>query len=122
MRQASPDISERTSVFDLGVPGEVLVDGRAIVTVGSDATSVLIIKTRRGVFAMENRCPHLAFPLTTASVRGRHLKCAFHGREYDMSSGIYRGGPKPRTRPLTTYRAWIDQDHLFLALRTRRTK
>jgi nitrite reductase/ring-hydroxylating ferredoxin subunit len=122
MRQTAPEIGERTSLFELGPPGEVLVHGRAIVTVEPNDTSVLIVQTRRGVFAIQNRCPHLGFPLDKAAVRGRHLKCAFHGREYDMSSGVCRGDPKPGTRPLTTYRAWIDQGHLFLALRSEATE
>jgi nitrite reductase/ring-hydroxylating ferredoxin subunit len=103
-------------VVDLGLAREILIDHRAIIDVGADDTSVLIIKNRRGVFAIQNRCPHLALPLTTASVRGRRLVCSFHSREYDMASGTCRGGPKPSTRPLRTYRAWIDQEHLFLAM------
>jgi nitrite reductase/ring-hydroxylating ferredoxin subunit len=122
MRLAPPELGERTTVFDLGLAREVLVDRRAIVTVGPDDTSVLIVETRRGAFAIQNRCPHMGFPLDRAAVHGQHLKCAFHGREYDMTSGVCHGGPKPGTRPLTTYRAWIDQDHLFLALQTEATE
>jgi nitrite reductase/ring-hydroxylating ferredoxin subunit len=117
VKQAAPDHGARTTVYDLGVATEVLIDGRAIMTVGPDGTSVLIIQTRRGVFAMQNRCPHRGFGLDGArAVRGRYLRCIFHGQEYDMRSGSCRGGPNPRTRPLPTYHAWIDQDHLFLAL------
>jgi nitrite reductase/ring-hydroxylating ferredoxin subunit len=115
MTQSSPSVDARTIVIDLGLADEVLIRGRAVVSVGSD-TSVLIIKTRRGVFAVQNRCPHLGLPLSSASVRRRNLRCDLHGREYDMRSGACRGGPRPRTRPLPTYLAWIRQDHLFLAL------
>jgi nitrite reductase/ring-hydroxylating ferredoxin subunit len=110
------DIGERATVFDLGRATDVLVDGRAVVTVGPDGTSVLIVETRRGVFAMQNRCPHLGLRLDTAAVRGRRIKCAFHGREYDMRSGACHGSPKPRSHPLATHRAWIHQGYLFLAV------
>jgi 3-phenylpropionate/trans-cinnamate dioxygenase ferredoxin component len=116
MRQASPDIGEGTTVFDLGLAREVLINGRVTLTVGPKDTSVLIIRTRRGVFAMQNRCPHAGIPLDSAVVRRRYIKCVVHGRTYDMTSGVCRNGP--RTRPLLTYRAWIHHGHLFLALRT----
>lgn len=73
MSQASSDMGERTPVFDLGPAQEVLVNGRAVVTVGAEDTSVLIVATRRGVFAMQNRCPHLGLPLNRAAMRGRHV-------------------------------------------------
>jgi nitrite reductase/ring-hydroxylating ferredoxin subunit len=116
--KAAPDVSEGTNVFDLGLAREVLVDGRAIVAAGPNDASVLIVATRRGVLAMQNSCPHLGLPLDRASFHRRYLTCAFHGREYDVKSGACRGGGhKPATPPLLMHRAWIDQDHLFLALR-----
>jgi nitrite reductase/ring-hydroxylating ferredoxin subunit len=119
MNPATPDRRTRTTVHDIGLASDVLTDGRAVVTLGPDATSVLIIQTRRGVFAMQNRCPHLGFSLdTVAAVRGRYVKCALHGREYDMTSGTCRRGLHPRTPRLPTYRAWIHHDHLFIALPT----
>ena len=116
MSQTPPDLGERTTVFDLGLAREVLRGDRAIVNAGPDAVSVLIVATRRGVFAMQNRCPHLGLPLDAAAVRGRNLRCTFHGHEYEMTSGVCRGGPNPRSRSLRTYSAWIDQGHLFLDL------
>jgi 3-phenylpropionate/trans-cinnamate dioxygenase ferredoxin subunit len=118
MRQASPDIGQGTTVLDLGRAREVFGDGRAIVAVGPEGTPVLIVETRRGVFAMENRCPHAGPPLDNAAIRRRYIKCAVHGLEYDMTSGVCRTGRKPRSRPLLTYRAWVEQGHLFLALPT----
>jgi nitrite reductase/ring-hydroxylating ferredoxin subunit len=115
MRQAALKVSKRSTVLDLGVAEEVLVGGRAVVRVGQD-NPVLIVKTRRGVFAVNNRCPHLALPLTSASVRRTLLKCPFHGREFDMASGAGRGALRSRTERLRTYRAWVADDHLFLDL------
>jgi 3-phenylpropionate/trans-cinnamate dioxygenase ferredoxin component len=115
MKKAPPEIGEGTTVFDLGLAREVLADGRVTLTVGPKDAPVLIIKNRRGVFAMQNRCPHAGIPLDSAAVRRRHIKCVAHGRKYDMTSGVCRNGPG--TRPLLTYRVWIHQGHLFLALR-----
>jgi 3-phenylpropionate/trans-cinnamate dioxygenase ferredoxin component len=118
MRQGSPDFGEEATVLDLGLARELFIDGRAIVTVEPEGTPVLIIKTRRGVFAMENRCPHAGYPLDNAAVRRRHIKCRVHGLKYDMTSGVCRSGPGSRTGPLSTYCVWVHQGHLFLAWRT----
>jgi nitrite reductase/ring-hydroxylating ferredoxin subunit len=115
IKQSSPFARGPTDVLDLGLAEEILVGGRAVVRLRS-GVSVLIISTRRGVFAVQNRCPHRSLPLTSAPVRRGNLRCPFHGREYDLTSGACRGGPRPRTDPLTTYRVWIEQDRLFLVV------
>jgi nitrite reductase/ring-hydroxylating ferredoxin subunit len=115
MRNTADELVAPGQVVDLGSAREVLAGGRAVVTAGV-ATSVLIIQTRRGVFAMQNQCPHRGMPLATASTRRGRIKCAFHGREYDMTSGACRAHTQPTGRPLRTYHVWIEHDHLFLAL------
>ncbi|NKQ51545.1 Rieske (2Fe-2S) protein [Amycolatopsis sp. K13G38] len=102
------------TVFDLGRADEVLAGGRARVTLGPDETPVLIVRTWRGVFAMRNSCPHRARPLDEATVRGRLVRCPFHGREYDLRGGRCRSAP--REPGLRVYRAWIRGGRLFVAL------
>jgi nitrite reductase/ring-hydroxylating ferredoxin subunit len=115
MRHASTKVGLRTKALDLGLASEVLASGRTVVTVDSEV-SILIVRTRLGVFAMENRCPHARFSLADARVRRRTILCARHGREYDLTSGAQRGPLGQRTLPLRTFRVWIDRDHLYLAV------
>lgn len=39
------------------------------------------------LYALEDRCPHAGAPLSNGSVVDGRLVCAWHGREYELSSG-----------------------------------
>src|SRR5215472_13453140 len=100
--RSKPD--DDTAVFDLGPVEDTFSGGRALVTVGPDELPVLIVRTRRGFFAMENLCPHQQRRLDDAVVRGRRIRCAFHAREYDLTTGACRS---PRSGPrLRVFRCW----------------
>jgi nitrite reductase/ring-hydroxylating ferredoxin subunit len=114
MRRSPPELADRIDEVDLGPVDEVLRDDRAVVTIGSNDTSLLIIRTRRGVFAMRNECPHMGLPLADATVRRGDLTCAHHGYRYDLTSGRCRSREGWRTLPLHTYRAWIESGHVFV--------
>lgn len=104
--------------IDLGPAAELLADGRAQVRIWPGGPGILVVKTRRGVFAMEDQCPHLGSPLADAAVRGRRIRCAAHGREYDMVSGACRSG---RSGRLLTYPCWVEHGHVFVAVPAGRT-
>jgi len=70
---------------DAGPADRILEDGR--VTAQVDGVDVLVVRTRRGIFAVENRCPHTGRPLTDAFVSGSKLTCMGHQRRYDLASG-----------------------------------
>jgi nitrite reductase/ring-hydroxylating ferredoxin subunit len=115
--QRPPDAapSPEWPVVDLGPADEILSTGRAVVTVGPDSASVLVIRTRHGVFATASRCPHMAMPLQDARVRGRHLTCRHHRRRYDLVSGACRNHGLEHEPGLATYRTWIENNRLFLS-------
>lgn len=98
-------------VVDLGIAEQMLAAGRAVVMIGSIG-EVLIVRTRRGVFAMRNECPHTGRMLSDADVRGTTLRCRGHGRTYSMTacpaSGAVRG------RDLRLLSAWIEDGHLLV--------
>jgi 3-phenylpropionate/trans-cinnamate dioxygenase ferredoxin subunit len=95
---------------------ELLTKGRTITDLGQ--TEVLVVRTRRGIFAVENRCPHLGRALTDADVCGRKLICSGHGRQYDLKSGKPAGAPGYCARPLQTFEITIVDDRLWLSRRT----
>jgi len=110
---------ERAGVLDLGPVDDALSGGRAVITIEPDQPLVLVIRTRKGVFAVQNRCPHLGLALDDATVRGHKLTCAHHGRRYDIRSGTCLSAgtsPRARMRVLVTYRAWIQNGHVFIGL------
>jgi nitrite reductase/ring-hydroxylating ferredoxin subunit len=101
--------------MDLGPAHDVLANGRAVVAVGTRKVEVLIVRTRKGIFAIDNRCPHAGHPLEKGAARRTSIRCPAHGREYDMTSGLCR--TRPRSRPLIIYPVWLDNDgHVRLAV------
>jgi nitrite reductase/ring-hydroxylating ferredoxin subunit len=98
---------------DAGPADRILEEGRVIVQV--DGVEVLVVRTRRGVFAVENLCPHAGRHLTDAAVSGSRVTCAGHHRRYDLASG------RPVTRAVVpgagirVFDAWIAGGRLWLA-------
>lgn len=65
---------------------EVPTDSRKVVDVGE--YKVLVIHTGDKYFAVENRCPHMHFPLKNGKVTEDHgIVCPFHHSAFDLESG-----------------------------------
>jgi len=66
-----------------GTPKAVRVEGR----------SIALFQHQGNVFATDNQCPHMGYPLTRGRVRNGVLTCDWHGWSYDMSGGgCFTGG------------------------------
>jgi nitrite reductase/ring-hydroxylating ferredoxin subunit len=48
---------------------------------------VLVIYDRGRVFALDNRCPHMGFPLERGSIEDGILTCHWHHARFDLESG-----------------------------------
>ena len=48
---------------------------------------ILVIYDRGRVFALDNRCPHMGFPLERGSVEDGILTCHWHHARFDLDSG-----------------------------------
>ena len=48
---------------------------------------ILIVYDRGRVFALDNRCPHMGFPLDRGSVEDGILTCHWHHARFDLESG-----------------------------------
>jgi nitrite reductase/ring-hydroxylating ferredoxin subunit len=48
---------------------------------------ILVIHDRGRVFALDNRCPHMGFPLERGSVEDGILTCHWHHARFDLESG-----------------------------------
>jgi nitrite reductase/ring-hydroxylating ferredoxin subunit len=93
---------------------------RVVLRVERDGVLVeelLLLRVRRGVVAVVNRCPHLGRPLDDARVRGGALRCWGHGRSYSLRTGRavgtlnVVGAARLRRVP-----AWTDDGQLLLDL------
>ena len=48
---------------------------------------ILVVHDRGRVFALDNRCPHMGFPLDRGSVEDGILTCHWHHAQFDLESG-----------------------------------
>ena len=48
---------------------------------------LLVVYDEERVFALDNRCPHLGFPLHRGSVKDNVLTCHWHHARFDVASG-----------------------------------
>jgi nitrite reductase/ring-hydroxylating ferredoxin subunit len=66
-----------------GTPKAVKVDGR----------SIALFQHQGSIYATDNQCPHMGYPLTRGRVRNGVLTCDWHGWSYDMrGGGCFTGG------------------------------
>jgi nitrite reductase/ring-hydroxylating ferredoxin subunit len=68
-----------------GTLEELKAKGRLVVH-GSHRP-ILVVYDRGRVFALDNRCPHMGFPLDRGSVEAGILTCHWHHARFDLESG-----------------------------------
>ncbi len=59
----------------------------ASMTVNLDGHVVALFHTPEGIFAVDNRCPHMGFPLDRGTVKDCILTCHWHHARFDLHSG-----------------------------------
>src|SRR3712207_9424930 len=59
--------------------------GRLTVNVGGHA--IVLVVADGEIFAVNNRCPHMGFPLDRGSVHDGILTCHWHHARFDLCSG-----------------------------------
>jgi nitrite reductase/ring-hydroxylating ferredoxin subunit len=67
------------SLDELKVKGRLVLHG--------NHRPILVIYDRGRVFALDNRCPHMGFPLERGSVEDGILTCHWHHARFDLESG-----------------------------------
>jgi nitrite reductase/ring-hydroxylating ferredoxin subunit len=97
---------------DAGSAQQLLAAGRMVAFLGD--IEVLVLRTRRGFFAVENHCPHVGRVLSDGAVSGRKLICAGHGHGFDLASGM-PAGPRTGRRRLRTFDATVIDGRLWLS-------
>ena len=75
-----------TAEFALaGSLAELRAKGRLVVHGGH--RPILVLYDRERIFALDNRCPHMGFPLDRGSVDDGILTCHWHHARFDLESG-----------------------------------
>lgn len=79
------------------------------VRVGDDEVALYNVNGR--IHATRDRCTHQAYPLSKGELRGKYVKCALHGWEYDVTTGEYQGNPDVRVR---CFEVRVDGDDVWV--------
>ena len=79
MDNTTLDFVRAGSLEDLRAKGRLVVHGRH--------RPVLLVQEGGQVFALDNRCPHMGFPLDRGSVEDGILTCHWHHARFELASG-----------------------------------
>src|SRR5512146_709606 len=64
---------------------EVQAAGRLAIQL--DGHSIVLFARGKEVFALDNRCPHMGFPLDRGTLQDGILTCHWHHARFDLESG-----------------------------------
>ena len=59
---------------------------------------ILVARLDDGFYAVNDRCPHAASPLSTGRIRRGTIMCPLHGARFDLATGVCIGGAYPALR------------------------
>ncbi len=79
MDTATPNFVHAGSLDELKAKGRLVVHGRH--------RPILLVEEGGRVFALDNRCPHMGFPLERGSVEDGILTCHWHHARFALASG-----------------------------------
>ncbi len=63
------------------------LDATGYRVVSAEGRTVLVLLSEGRVFALDNRCPHMGFPLHRGTVRDGILTCHWHHAKFDLAGG-----------------------------------
>lgn len=79
MDAPNKEFTRAGSLAELKAKGRLVVHGRH--------RPILVIYDRGRVFALDNRCPHMGFPLERGTFQDGILTCHWHHARFDLESG-----------------------------------
>ena len=76
----------QAQVIDVGAAAEIEAEGPIVVSQGTPVPIMVAVQNGKA-FAVDNRCPHMGFPLHRGTVKDGVLTCHWHHARFDMRSG-----------------------------------
>jgi nitrite reductase/ring-hydroxylating ferredoxin subunit len=92
------------------------LNGVTVVSGGRHGIAVFASSTTDQLYAVDNRCPHMGFPLHKGSVADGILTCHWHHARFDLTSG---GTFDPWADDVQTYPVVIQDDVVYVDPRPR---
>ena len=84
---------------------------KGVIVVAGSQRRIAVFADGEAVYAVENNCPHMGFPLDRGSVRDGMLTCHWHQARFDLRSGCtfdLWADDVPR------YESWIDAGVVYV--------
>jgi len=103
----------RTEQVRVGSVTEVRQRDCTVISAGGHGIAVFVHEGQ--FFAVDNRCPHMGFPLSRGTVRDGLLTCHWHHARFDMAGG---GTLDPFADNVRTYPVVVEDDNVWLVLDT----
>jgi nitrite reductase/ring-hydroxylating ferredoxin subunit len=66
-----------------------------------NGAAVVVIRTRNGVSAFQDRCPHAQWPLSDGEMIDGILECPGHGWQFNVTTGQCLTSPVYQLKPLS---------------------
>jgi nitrite reductase/ring-hydroxylating ferredoxin subunit len=85
-------------------------------TVNLDGHVIALFRTPEGIFAVDNRCPHMGFPLARGTVNDCILTCHWHHARFDLHSG---GAFDPWADDVRAFPVKVEGDDIWIDLALR---
>lgn len=82
----------------------VVVEDRPIVVINREGT----------IYALEDRCSHEEFPLSSGDIASGEITCVLHGARFDIETGEPRA--LPAVMPVKTYEVRVEGDDIQVKL------
>jgi 3-phenylpropionate/trans-cinnamate dioxygenase ferredoxin subunit len=82
----------------------LVVDDRPIVLINREGT----------IYALEDRCSHEEFPLSSGDIASGEITCVLHGARFDIETGAPRA--LPAVMPVKTYEVRVEGEDIQLRL------
>jgi nitrite reductase/ring-hydroxylating ferredoxin subunit len=75
--------------------------------------ALALVRIDETVYAVEDRCPHMAFPLSEGRVKNGRLLCTWHHWEFDLPGGQAYLNPEARC---TTYPVRVEDGQVLVGI------
>jgi 3-phenylpropionate/trans-cinnamate dioxygenase ferredoxin subunit len=86
-------VSDDENVFVPVLDENALQEGSMkLVTV--EGSPILLVKVHGKIFAIDNRCPHMACALSGGTLEGFDIICPCHDWHFDLRTGEYKDEPE----------------------------
>lgn len=79
-----------------------------------DDKEILICRTQKGYYAVDNLCTHAAARLCDGKLKGNKVLCPLHGAAFDVRDGSALS--RPASIPLGRYPVQVEGDNILINL------